>query len=206
MVLTRLEKTTFIALSALLAVGLLLFTWQWRATVTRNLEVLGAIRRVTESTDRDPLVKNEETVVDERETRNKLNINSATLAQLDALPGMGKVAAERILELRKQKGEFKDLTELLAVKGMSRKKLATLARLLTTKGGMTGEAAGLKVNLNFATVKDLQSLPGMGKKLAEAIIEFRNRQGGLHSLEDLLDVDGMTDEKFGKFSDLVEVK
>jgi competence protein ComEA len=48
-----------------------------------------------------------------------LNLNTATRAQLEALPGIGPVLASRIIEFREKKGGFRRIEELLAVPGIS---------------------------------------------------------------------------------------
>ena len=44
--------------------------------------------------------------------KGKINLNSATLSDLDALPGIGPKIAERIIAYRKQKCSFKNINEL----------------------------------------------------------------------------------------------
>jgi competence protein ComEA len=63
----------------------------------------------------------------------KLNINKATKQQLIDLPGIGKITAERILNYRKETGEFNTIEDLLAVKGISRKKLERLSSMIKTQ-------------------------------------------------------------------------
>jgi competence protein ComEA len=48
----------------------------------------------------------------------KVNLNTATAAQLDALPGVGPVLAERILAYRESKGGFRSVGELRQVEGI----------------------------------------------------------------------------------------
>lgn len=60
-----------------------------------------------------------------------LNLNSATLEQLDSLPGVGRAVAERILEYRQKNGGFKKIEELMNVKGIGEKSFLKLKPLIT---------------------------------------------------------------------------
>ena len=55
-----------------------------------------------------------------------LNINTATSAELEALPGIGPALAKRIIDFRQSNGAFKNLAELDAVSGIGPAMLATL--------------------------------------------------------------------------------
>ncbi|MFF5790863.1 helix-hairpin-helix domain-containing protein [Paeniglutamicibacter sp. NPDC012692] len=55
-----------------------------------------------------------------------LNINTATSAELEALPGIGPALAKRIIDFRQTNGAFKNLAELDAVSGIGPAMLATL--------------------------------------------------------------------------------
>ncbi|SEB40488.1 helix-hairpin-helix domain-containing protein [Paenibacillus sp. GP183] len=59
-------------------------------------------------------------------TTDKIDLNSATLEQLDALPGIGESKAKAILAYRKEKGSFTKIEQLLEIKGISEKMLAAL--------------------------------------------------------------------------------
>jgi competence protein ComEA len=70
----------------------------------------------------------------------------------------------------------------------------------------TGAApAGGPVNLNTATLADLDGLPGVGPVLAQRILDARDAQGGFKSVGDLRKVDGIGDARFSQLKDLVTV-
>lgn len=56
----------------------------------------------------------------------RVDLNKATLRQLESLPGIGPVTARRIVEFRTKKGPFKRPQELIAVRGIGEKKYARL--------------------------------------------------------------------------------
>jgi competence protein ComEA len=60
-----------------------------------------------------------------------VNLNTATLAQLDSLPGVGPVTAQKILDWRTAHGAFTAVDELLEVDGIGEKTLADMAPHLT---------------------------------------------------------------------------
>jgi competence protein ComEA len=59
-----------------------------------------------------------------------IQLNSATAEQLDALPGVGPVTAERIVEYREQHGAFASIDDLDAVPGIGPARLEQLRELL----------------------------------------------------------------------------
>jgi len=61
----------------------------------------------------------------------KVNINTASLADLDKLPRIGPKVAQRILDYRKEHGPFKRIEDLMKVKGIGEKTFARLKDLVT---------------------------------------------------------------------------
>jgi competence protein ComEA len=59
-------------------------------------------------------------------TNEKININSATVAQLDELPGVGPVIAQAIITYRESNGPFKVISDLQSVSGIGEKKYAQI--------------------------------------------------------------------------------
>ncbi len=61
------------------------------------------------------------------------------------------------------------------------------------------------LDLNQATVDQLDDLPGVGPATAQAIVDYRTRHGPLASVDELLDVRGIGPAKLDAFRDLVRV-
>ena len=60
-----------------------------------------------------------------------VNLNTATQAQLETLPGIGASAAKRIIEYRQKNGGFKKVEELMNVKGIGEKSFLKLKQHIT---------------------------------------------------------------------------
>lgn len=60
-----------------------------------------------------------------------------------------------------------------------------------------------KVNINTATVEELKTLKGVGEKKAEAIIEYRKKNGSFQTKEDLMKVRGIGKKLFDSFQERI---
>lgn len=67
------------------------------------------------------------------------------------------------------------------------------------------ESANGKISLNKATLEQLQTLSGIGKAKAEAIIEYRSTSGGFKTIEEIKKVKGIGDAVFEKIKDKITV-
>jgi competence ComEA-like helix-hairpin-helix protein len=59
-----------------------------------------------------------------------VNLNTATSAQLQQVPGIGPSTADKIVQMRKSYGPFKSVNDLLAIRGIGPKKLEKMRRYL----------------------------------------------------------------------------
>ena len=64
----------------------------------------------------------------------------------------------------------------------------------------------LAINLNTATPKQLEDLPGIGPVLARRIVEFREKKGGFKRIEELLAVPGISEKKWKVLRDHLSVQ
>ena len=64
---------------------------------------------------------------------------------------------------------------------------------------------GMVININTASVSDLEKLPGVGKVLAERIVEHRENYGPFRRAEHLLMVRGISDRKFRDLQQMLTV-
>jgi competence protein ComEA len=60
-----------------------------------------------------------------------VNLNTATQAQIETLPGIGPKVAQRIIEYRQKNGPFKKIEDLMNVKGVGEKSFLKLKPYLT---------------------------------------------------------------------------
>ena len=61
------------------------------------------------------------------------------------------------------------------------------------------------IDLNAATSMELETLPGVGPRTAERILEYRREHGGFERIEDLMDVRGIGERTFLRLRPLVTV-
>jgi competence protein ComEA len=70
-----------------------------------------------------------------------INLNTATSDELQLVPGIGPVTAEKILQMRKSYGAFKSVDDLLAIRGLGAKRLEKMRKYLTVGKSAPGKNA-----------------------------------------------------------------
>lgn len=76
---------------------------------------------------------------------------------------------------------------------------------VASAGGGPAAASGGPINLNTATLADLDGLPGVGPVLAQRILAWREEHGRFNSVEELQEVPGIGPSKFADLKDRVRV-
>lgn len=74
---------------------------------------------------------------------------------------------------------------------------------------VTNESASAttkRININTASAKELEDLPGIGKGLADRIVEHRERYGPFRKAEHLIIIRGISDARFRALRDLITVE
>ena len=74
-----------------------------------------------------------------------------------------------------------------------------------SSGNNTSNSSNTKVNINTADKTALMSLPSIGEKTAQKIIDYRENVGKFNAKEDLKNVSGIGDKKYSKLEELITV-
>lgn len=72
-----------------------------------------------------------------------------------------------------------------------------------SESSKAGEEASPVLSINRASAEDLDTLPGIGPSLAQAILEYREEHGGFSTLEELMEVPGIGEKVFSKLRDRI---
>ncbi len=138
-----------------------------------------------------------------------ISIMTATYDELRST-GLSSKVASNIVKFISSGGIISDTARLMKIYGMDSLQLITaLPYLIFEKKEIKYDSAVFKktafskketriVDLNLATLEDLEALNGIGITLAERIIKFRESLGGFSSPDQLTDCYGITPELFDK--------
>ncbi len=125
----------------------------------------------------------------------KIDLNTASASQLEALPGIGPVLSKRILRYREAIGGFQDFTDLKKVYQLKEEhyqQALPYLELNTPPATVTRKKEIVPVDLNLADAETLIGLPGIGETLAGRIIKYRKLLGFYWKVEQLKAVYGLS--------------
>lgn len=114
--LTKNANTRFINLSKLLSDGdvVVIYSNEEIENAKKEEKIVVETPCVCEEVKNDACYKEEN-----KEVNGKININTANLTELMTLDGIGESKAKLIIEYRTQNGNFKDIKDIMKVKGIS---------------------------------------------------------------------------------------
>lgn len=136
--------------------------------------------------------------------------NTATRSELLQL-GLRPRIADILLKYRAAGGEFRDKEDLKKIYGLKQPVYLKLLPYIRIKEGGSSENAPMnkerraggpgctELEINSADSAALLPLPGIGPVLSARIVRYRERLGGFHSPEQLLEVYGMDTASFRRF-------
>lgn len=100
--------------------------------------------------------------------------------------------------------------ENLTIPAKGEQAVSTTGDVAVVSGSGTGNntnanTTGKQIDLNAATLADLQTISGVGPKRAQDIIDYRDQHGGFKSVEELKDISGIGDKIFADLEPQVTV-
>lgn len=127
-----------------------------------------------------------------KKAEDKGDLNKATFQALAAIENVGEDAATKILQYRRKIGGFQVDYQIHSVYQVSKEAKRAILNHFTIK-----EKPLVKlVNVNTASASDLSTVPLLNYELAKEIVNYRTLREGVSSLENLKDLEGMTDFKY----------
>ncbi len=156
-----------------------------------------------------------------------ININSASLEELDRITGVGSIIAQRIIDYRNQYGPFQAIEDIKNVSGIgdvtfekmkgeitvgdvvsSTVAVAASSETFATSSVASSSIAATtpaKININTASYEELQKITGVGPTIAQRIIDYRQANGPFQTIEDIEKVKGIGDVTFNKMKDQITI-
>ena len=216
------------ALLLLLSLGLAGQGVRW--WVTRPGEAPGQIELLAALPPKSPLVHRDSLLALSRPLGpgERIDADRATAGELARLPRVGLVLAKAIVADRETRGPFGALDGLDRVPGIGPGLLAAIGSHVTFSGGPGAPASGqiarphaplpgasglppsvvppARLNLNSASVSELDGLPGIGPARAAAILQEREARGPFPSVEALSRVPGLGPSAIARLRDRVVVR
>ena len=181
-----------------------------RYVLTRPGEPPGQVQLLATLSPGSPLAQRDSAMRQERplDPGERIDVDRASAQELARLPKIGPRLAKVILADRAAHGPFGSLENLDRVAGVG----AGLLKVIAPHVGFSGAAGqpgapltttaspcpasqprcpAAPLNLNTASLTDLDALPGLGPARAAAILQYRNQHGAFASVEDLARVPGL---------------
>lgn len=126
---------------------------------------------------------------DKKASKDPVDINQAGLDAWRTLPGIGETRARQLLSFREKLGGFRSVEQVSEMFGLPDSVFQSIkARLVV------GAAEIRKINLNTATVAELDAHPYITKRQAELIVAYREQHGAFASADDIGKMRAISDQ------------
>lgn len=79
-------------------------------------------------------------------------------------------------------------------------------KIKKSDGGKSGTDNNILININTASKEELMNLPGIGEAKADAIIEYRENNGGFKSTDGIMGISGIKEGVYSKIEKYITVK
>ncbi len=133
-----------------------------------------------------------------------IEVNTATAEEWEALPGIGKVLANRLIKYREKLGGFTSLGQVKKTYGISDSVFVQIEPYLRLQAGnITGNHS---LDLNTATVAQLTAVGGIPEAIAKAIVVYRKEYGPFQQITDLKKLVVISDTLFQRLAGSFHVK
>lgn len=147
--------------------------------------------------------------------------------------GLSRKQAESVEKYKRKGGKFRKVEDLKKIYVIDEQFYESIAPFVTIEGkpknggdtdtNILGESPQVNtsstytskrkfrkelkvIEINTADTLELKSLPGIGSSFARRIVKYRNLLGGYHSLDQLLEVYGMDEQRFDGFKAWIKVE
>ncbi|MFN3691441.1 MAG: ComEA family DNA-binding protein [Fervidobacterium sp.] len=179
-----------------------------------------------------------------------VDLNTASIEELQTLPGIGPSKAKAIVEYR-EKSNFSKPEDIMNVSGIGQKTFEKIKDRITVsspgekkddkekentavdpkveiiqqtdqilpvqsrieahnqnqaQSNENNVVESAKININTSSIEELQQLPGIGPTKAQAIVDYRIKNGGFKTIEEIKNVKGIGEKTFEKLKDLITTK
>lgn len=141
-----------------------------------------------------------------------IDLNTAGSMQLQLLKGIGDTKAEAIVAYRQANGPFSKKEDIMRVPGIGpatyEKIKDRLELSYDTNQSITGTAsAGEKglIDINRASQKELETIPGIGPVKAKSIVDYRQQNGYFQDVADLILVTGIGEKTLETMQPMITI-
>lgn len=124
-------------------------------------------------------------------TKFSLDVNRASMEDWQRLPGIGEKRARQMVNFRESLGGFLSVEQVSEMYGLPDSVFQKIRPMLTFSGGGVRQ-----LNLNSASVEDLEKHPYISGKQAKLIVAYREQHGAFSSVDDLSKIAAVADKNW----------